>query len=821
MLKHAITSLLIAAASLLLPLAAGAQTSGSWQIFPSYANPPQKVIDTDRLVYFTSGGNLFSYDKKNDESQSYTIQNSLNGTDITGIYYNQSRRYLVVCYASGNIDLLYDDGRIKNLSDISDSSIPAPLTINDVCFDGDHIYAATAFGVVKFNEPRAEVVTSGNYGKNVSAITVMGPNLLIHTDRSLYRMPKDSQLSTFDKFAKMYDCTAPIQMWADTDESLIFFINDTNGMLSRHLISEPSGNLRGRSVISAPHSVRPTYITRNADGSVYYAADGKLYSMQASAEAPESYSEVLLTSLPDDFTPGVLGSAKGANSVWSLTRDGLANYGFDGEGGTTLLMDRYKPEGITVSLARYFFPSNDEKRLYVQNSGVTTHRFGGSSRGLQYTQSAACINLATGHYEDATAYPVYAQVNEIINRQKSLGNYAIAPVSITELPSDPEVRFIATSDDGIYKVRGTTVEGRYGHLNSPITFIDNRDVVYYCGCDSEGNLWVVKYTDSKTCEPLCILPADKAKLPPEQVTAADWFCPSFKESGYTGGQDIRILFCKKSSLVVIGSNNGRVLVWNTRGTTKDFSDDQWIYLGSKMTDQDGNEITPRQKDAIVEDLDGTIWFGTYEGVFSIAPSRLFSNSPVFTHVKVPRNDGTNLADYLLATDNVVDISVDASNRKWMATTTSGVYCVSPSGDKIIQNFTADNSPLPTDFINCIYADRSGGTIYIGTDNCLLSYSGDTSAPRDSFDEMLIYPNPVRPEFRGYVTISGLMDKSLVKITDSSGALVAQGRSESGSYRWNLCNSSGMRVPAGVYFVMVSQNASGSASGAVGKIMVIN
>ena len=87
--------------------------------------------------------------------------------------------------------------------------------------------------------------------------------------------------------------------------------------------------------------------------------------------------------------------------------------------------------------------------------------------------------------------------------------------------------------------------------------------------------------------------------------------------------------------------------------------------------------------------------------------------------------------------------------------------------------------------------------------------------------MLIYPNPVRPEFRGYVTISGLMDKSLVKITDSSGALVAQGRSESGSYRWNLCNSSGMRVPAGVYFVMVSQNASGSASGAVGKIMVIN
>ena len=39
------------------------QAIGSWKVYPTYANPPQKVIETEDMVYYTTGGNLFSYNK--------------------------------------------------------------------------------------------------------------------------------------------------------------------------------------------------------------------------------------------------------------------------------------------------------------------------------------------------------------------------------------------------------------------------------------------------------------------------------------------------------------------------------------------------------------------------------------------------------------------------------------------------------------------------------------------------------------------------------------------------------------------------------------
>ena len=87
--------------------------------------------------------------------------------------------------------------------------------------------------------------------------------------------------------------------------------------------------------------------------------------------------------------------------------------------------------------------------------------------------------------------------------------------------------------------------------------------------------------------------------------------------------------------------------------------------------------------------------------------------------------------------------------------------------------------------------------------------------------MYAFPNPVRPDYTGPIYVRGLMDNSLVKIADVSGNVIFQGRAEGGMFAWDGCTASGKRVKTGVYYVMVSQNASGSASGAVTKIMVVN
>ena len=66
-----------------------------------------------------------------------------------------------------------------------------------------------------------------------------------------------------------------------------------------------------------------------------------------------------------------------------------------------------------------------------------------------------------------------------------------------------------------------------------------------------------------------------------------------------------------------------------------------------------------------------------------------------------------------------------------------------------------------------------------------------------------------------------MDDSLVKIADAAGNVFFQGRSEGGMISWDGCDAGGNRVRSGVYYVFASQNASGNASGAVTKILVIN
>ena len=186
-----------------------------------------------------------------------------------------------------------------------------------------------------------------------------------------------------------------------------------------------------------------------------------------------------------------------------------------------------------------------------------------------------------------------------------------------------------------------------------------------------------------------------------------------------------------------------------------------------------------------------------------------------------RNDGTDLADYLLTNIKCYDVSVDANNNKWVATIGSGLYRVSPDGSEIIEHLTTDNSDLPSNNVIAVYADPESNKVYVGTDLGLAIYHSGSTPARKDFDDVYAYPNPVTPEYTGYITVTGLMADSLVKITDSAGRVVFEGRSDGGSVVWDGFDGSGSRVKSGVYFVYASSSASGSAQAAVTKIVVVN
>ena len=260
---------------------------------------------------------------------------------------------------------------------------------------------------------------------------------------------------------------------------------------------------------------------------------------------------------------------------------------------------------------------------------------------------------------------------------------------------------------------------------------------------------------------------------------------------------------------------------DTKGTVNT-ADDQIHYLQNVLT-QDGNTVGSLVNTYMVEDLEGDIWIGTTEGIFvvkdlneSIGQSQLHVVRP-----KVARNDGTVYADYLLSTDVINGIAVDPLNRKWVSTEASGLFLVSADGTEILENFTNTNSPLPTNQIWGVYCNPNGNEVYVNTAAGSYIYNSTAAPAAEDYSEVYAYPNPVRPDYEGWITIQGLMDNSLVKIADAQGNVVAQGMSEGGMYVWDGCNAAGERVRSGVYMVLASQSSGESSSGAVTKIVVIN
>lgn len=87
------------------------------------------------------------------------------------------------------------------------------------------------------------------------------------------------------------------------------------------------------------------------------------------------------------------------------------------------------------------------------------------------------------------------------------------------------------------------------------------------------------------------------------------------------------------------------------------------------------------------------------------------------------------------------------------------------------------------------------------------------------DNVWAYPNPVKPDYTGLITITGLSLNANIKIVTSNGTLVHQGKSSSGIYQWNGTDLKGKKVASGIYMVMTATEE--GDKGVVCKIAIIN
>lgn len=773
------------AVALLLVMAvvpAKSQQVGSWSIYPVFSgNDNRSLVDTGSKVFFLADGWLYSYDKDNDESVFYTKMNGMSDTDISGIYYNYDKKFLLVAYSNSNIDIVRENGRVDNVPDLKSVILTVSKTINSVDFSGDYAYIATDFGYMVVDCNKCVVKESFNYGKAFKSIVVTDKNIFATFDKKIYVSSVGESHYELSSF-KETNIKQEMQLRKIDNSSML----TTTGWFYYIKIGEDPTNL-AMSVIekSAPSNV-------SMSGSNMVAS----YKEKYIVVSPDGTSQTV--AMPSEIDGSHLSTIDG-KGLWNLDSNGLKEFSIS-DGSVTILHDTYRPNTSTVSEPYYLTYQNGT--LYSMNSG---RNYKGASNG----KSVMLSSLKNGVWNNLNPIKI-----DIHNKSyKSL----IEPYGMAIDPFDSEKIWFGSFFEGIYCVKNGEQVQKIDHLNSPM-YLDFVVCVSDLKFDKEGNLWFSFYNFNKTTyAPLYILPKDK--LYKENLTADDFISIDLGNFATTYGSQLCI--SKDGRYVLLGSNmwKSKLAIIDTNGTLTDISDDR-VAIVSTYNDQDGKNFDIGYINSIKED-NGKYWLATNVGVGLINNIKAaFSGNVVVNRVKVPRNDGTNLADYLLDGLCINDIAIDGANRKWFGSSTSGLYLTSSDGSEILEHFSAENSPLTSDEITSVACSTDDNRVFIGTKKGTLVYESDAAPAQNDYSDVYAYPNPVRPDYSGHITVAGLMDNSLVKITDSMGNLIYSGRSTGGMFVWDGLNSDGSRVNTGVYYVFASQNENDKSSGCVTKILVV-
>lgn len=358
---------------------------------------------------------------------------------------------------------------------------------------------------------------------------------------------------------------------------------------------------------------------------------------------------------------------------------------------------------------------------------------------------------------------------------------------------------------GVYEFQDGKFINHFGRKNSVLESGVNSDdytLVTSIKYDTDGNLWLLN---------------SMATSPIVQITKeGEWITYRHQEVDDDYKWNLTGMFISPTNGMMWFVNNyyqhTRLYAYDYRTETLN------SVCGPTYINEDDAQVIPNNIHSVSEDNDGNVWLSTSIGPLYLTPTDV-QNGRATQH-KVPRNDGTDLADYLLTNVEIRCVRADGANRKWIGTS-DGVFLISADCNKLVQHFTTSNSSLLSNIVNDILVDANSNIVYFATDNGLCSYASDATQPAETMDKdnVYAYPNPVTPDYTGDVTIVGLSFDADVKIVTSNGSLVNTGRSTGGTYRWNGRDLKGKRVASGVYMVETATQNGGK--GVVCKIAIVN
>lgn len=744
---------------------------GKWRTHLAY-NATNLITQSDRQIYAVGNGALFSVNKEDESITSYSKITGLNDVNISWIDYDNNGKKLLISYANGNIDLLTETG-IKNIPDLFNKPMNSNKKVNHSFFYNDTAYLSCNFGIIALNTKRNEIADTYYIGPNGSELNILNTivynnSIYAQTNSQIYFASVDNRnLANYQQWKAVQNLPG-----SGTLNKIILF----NNRLALHRDNKLYILNSDESWSQLLPSINIQKVFTSNNRLLIYSSPNELYSVSTDLKVSPftNLGEVInATFEPNKQVWWLAGNAKGVIAV----HENQSN------------IKTYLPEGPKNNIA--WNMTFSDNKLFVVPGGRWAAQYQRTGQVMVFE------NEKWTNYDTDTI-------------AKATGINALDFMTVAVNPKDNNHFFITSYGRGVYEFKNNKFHKWHNITNSTLeTIIPSSPYDYTrtdgAAFDKDGNLLIVNtYTNSLI----------------KVYTNSEWKSLTFPTGKRNVINQLLISNTNPNQKWINAPREGAgIFVYDDNGTLLEQSDDKSTFLSS-FIDTDGNSISPTYVYCLNQDKNGVIWAGTNQGpLLFYNTSRVFEPGFTCSRIKIPRNDGTNLADYLLESEQIKAIAIDGANRKWIGTESSGVFLMSENGQETIKHFTTTNSPLISNEIMSLGINPKTGEVFIGTSQGLVSYQSNASNAENSFNNVHAYPNPVREDYKGLITITGLIEKTNVKITDINGNLVFQTKSNGSIATWNGKAGNGKKVKTGVYLAICA-NEDGTQN-AIAKIMIIN
>ncbi len=741
----------------------------TWTGLFSYVSVKSISQGNDK-IYAAAENAIFTYDLTTQEINTISTIKGLSGDLISTIYYSNNFGLLIIGYENGLIEILIEGvDDVLSIVDILDKQTipPNKKRINHFNEYQGQLYIASDFGISVYNLASLEFGDTYFIGDLGSQIDI-------------------TQTTILDEFIYASSLTGGVRRALLDDDNLIDYQNWT-------LVS--GGGFKGIQALSTElYTVKsdnkilkynPTFGFEVIDDFMTSVVDFNVISNALSITTEESIHEYSLgyileseiNSLPEiDYK---LQSGIAFNDVFYLgtLEQGMLRVPFN-----SIQTEQILPEGPLLN--KPFAINASPGQLWVAFGEVDLffNPFPLSRLGISNLKGTTWTNL---------------KYQELID---DLGVEDVNDLSyVTINPDDPNEVFMSSYQKGLLKIDDMKPTILFNETNSPLNIPDDNEAlgirIFGSDFDREGNLWFVQ---SRTEDGLI------KRSPSGQFQLFD-ISNIIDAKNEQALSEIKV---SREGYSFFGAVDSGLIGYNP--TTNTFN---------KIEEELGTGNLPSNNiRALAFDKQNRLWIGTLKGLRVLSAVGSFFEEGANTDAKPILILDDGVAQELLFEQSITDIEVDGSNNKWVSTATSGVFYFSPYGQETLLRFTAANSPLPSDNIQDIAIDELSGIVYFATTNGLVAFNGTSTAPRENLENVYAFPNPVRPDFSGNVTIDGLTEDANIKITDITGNLVFETTSEGGSILWDTTAFGKYKVASGVYLVLVSTEDSLETK--VIKIMII-